>query len=120
MSGKEKDPIVAAASILGQRGGKANIANNGLDDLKERARRGGLKSAANRLHMAEIGRKGGQKLLEKRGVEYFQKIGARGGSKLKTVRDRSYYVTIGTKGGEMMHRKRLEREEAMDSRARVS
>ena len=48
----------------------------------------------------EAGRKGGQKVAQERGPEFYRKIGKKGGEKVAEERGPEFYREIGRKGGE--------------------
>jgi hypothetical protein len=52
------------------------------------------------LSRVEAGRKGGNAVRDKYGVEYYRRIGKSGGDALKAKRGVSYYSTLAQKGGQ--------------------
>lgn len=67
------------------------------EEAQAAGRKGGEKVAANREHMAEIGRRGGKSLVGRLGADHMAEIGRRGGETVS--KDRRRMAEIGRKGG---------------------
>src|SRR2546425_683770 len=52
------------------------------------------------MTVSEAGRKGGERVREERGLEFYQQIGRKGGETVKAERGHEFYEQIGKKGGE--------------------
>ena len=52
------------------------------------------------MTVSEAGRKGGERVRDERGVEFYQEIGRKGGETVKAERGHEFYEQIGKKGGE--------------------
>lgn len=57
---------------------------------------------------AICGKKGGEIIKDKLGIEHYRKIGTDGGNNLKAARGSEYYAEIGRKGGAIAGIKRSE------------
>lgn len=56
----------------------------------------------------EAGKKGGNIVKEKYGIEYYVKMGQKGGAKVASERGREFYSKIGTMGGNKVKERGLE------------
>ena len=52
------------------------------------------------MTVREAGRKGGQKVKEKHGIEFFREIGRKGGQATARAHGHEFYQEIGRKGGQ--------------------
>jgi hypothetical protein len=53
-----------------------------------------------KMSRQEAGRKGGKKVAQERGTEFYRAIGKKGGEKVAEERGSEFYREIGRKGGE--------------------
>jgi general stress protein YciG len=79
--------------------------NRGLASADEETRKrvakaGGEARAQDKEGLSEAGRKGGEKVAEERGSEFYREIGEKGGEKVKEEKGPEFYKEIGKKGGE--------------------
>ena len=56
------------------------------------------------MTVREAGRKGGQTVREKYGVEFYSRIGKKGGKAVAERKSPEFYAQIGKKGGEAARR----------------
>ncbi len=68
------------------------------------------------MSVREAGRKGGEKVRDERGHEFFEEIGRKGGETVRETRGHEFYEEIGHKGGQKVRElieqgKRLAREQ---------
>jgi len=59
-----------------------------------------MADAAGDMTVREAGRKGGQKVKETRGPEFFREIGRKGGQATAKAHGHEFYQEIGRKGGQ--------------------
>jgi len=52
------------------------------------------------MTVREAGRKGGQKVRDQRGHEFYEEIGRKGGQTVRDERGHEFYEEIGHKGGQ--------------------
>jgi len=62
-------------------------------DDKDKLNKGGMT-------VREAGRKGGQKVRDERGHEFYEEIGRKGGETVRDTRGHEFYEEIGHKGGQ--------------------
>jgi len=76
--------------------------------VEEAGRKGGEKVAQERGRefYEEIGHKGGEKVAQERGPEFYKENGQKGGEKVAQERGREFYEEIGRKGGEKVAKER--------------
>src|SRR5438477_458998 len=58
------------------------------------------------MTVSEAGRKGGERVRDERGVEFYEEIGRKGGETVKAERGHEFYEQIGRKGGESVRASR--------------
>ena len=58
------------------------------------------KTTGGGMTVREAGRKGGQKVRDERGHEFYEEIGRKGGQTVRDERGHEFYEEIGHKGGQ--------------------
>ncbi len=58
------------------------------------------KKGSGGMTVREAGRKGGQKVRDQRGHEFYEEIGRKGGETVRDQRGHEFYEEIGHKGGQ--------------------